>query len=91
MPTLADLVDSLDWSASEAAFQRWQRQQPPDPERTETPQDFRRRFRIVLVEQALYSDDAEVRADAQRMLQLAGVWTAIKQYLERHGLIQQKQ
>jgi hypothetical protein len=80
--TFGDLWKTLDWSASEMEEEGWLKENKGD----KTDQDFKTKFRMTLVETALYGS-GEQRQEAKHMLHMAGVWPQIVAFLSAHNLL----
>ena len=75
--TIGDLYRALDWAAVEALETQGDAQ-------FEVDADFKRRYRLVLLDEALYGSGA--RRDAARtLLSSAGVWDQVVALLRSSG------
>jgi hypothetical protein len=83
-PTLEDLYNALDWSKSEEALRSFYQTSGRSDEREN--EVFRKRFRCVLLQEALYGEELTVRQAAQYFLCLAGVWDQVASFCKARGL-----
>lgn len=83
--TLMDLYEAVDWDRIAESEGKWLRQAAEKAGEFDPSEDFRVKFRCVLLEEALYGKDA-VQKDAQLWLHRAGVWPEVVAFLKQHGL-----
>jgi len=83
--TFGDLWKSIDWSVAEMEEEGWLNKHKGDP----TDQEFKTKFRMTLVEQALFGS-AEQKEEAKYLLHMAGVWPQIVAFLRLNNLIEEK-
>lgn len=82
--TFGDLWKTLDWSGAEMEETSWLKEN----EGEETDPDFKMKFRMTLVEQAIYGE-GEQKKEAQYMLHMAGVLPQIVAFLKAHNLLEE--
>lgn len=88
--TLRDLYDALDWSAVEATEQQWlegHEQAAAQLEGHTIDLDFRTKFRLAILEEAVQGTDEARQLDARKWLQRAGVWPSVLRFYREHGLL----
>lgn len=81
MATLGNLYDILDWTQTNADQDTLQRVDGFSG----TDEDFLRRWRCALLEQAIQGEPGPRRDTAIRLLQQAGVWDSIPDALDTLG------
>jgi hypothetical protein len=82
--TFGDLWKTLDWSGAEMEETSWLKEN----EGEETDPDFKMKFRMTLVEQAIFGE-GEQKKEAQYMLHMAGVLPQIVAFLKAHNLLEE--
>lgn len=81
--TLEDLYQAIDWSGSDEALQQFYAQSGRSDEREN--ETFRKKFRCVLLQEALYGENT-VRTAARYFLHLAGVLDQAISFCKARGL-----
>ena len=82
--TFGDLWKTLDWSQAEMEEDAWLKEN----EGEETDPDFKMKFRMTLVEQAIFGE-GEQRQEARYMLHMAGVWGQVVDFLSLNDLLEE--
>ncbi len=88
--TLKDLYETLDWSGVEETEERWigeQEHLDDQSERLTGEPDFKAKFRMVLIDEALHGKYDKRKWEARSWLRRAGIWHQVVHYYEEHGLI----
>ena len=88
--TLLDLYQALDWSGVEQAEKEWleTNEQVSDLSEKYTAElDFKAKFRMVLLDEALHSEDMSRMVAAKQWLKRAGVWSQVKNFYFVRGLL----
>jgi len=95
--TLAELYDSIDWSGTEAAYDKWAKGREVEEE---VPGAFKESWRTTLLLFSLpremlpfeYGKEwtEERKAEARYLLHSAGVWPQVTKWLVENNLIEEK-
>lgn len=88
--TLKDLYEALDWSAIEAAETTWlegHEQAAAQLDGHTIEPDFRTKFRMAILEEAVQGTDEARQQDARKWLQRAGVWPSVLRFYREHRLL----
>lgn len=81
--TLEDLYQAIDWSGSDKALQQFYAKSGREGEREN--EVFRKQFRCVLLQEALYGK-GDRRTSARYFLRMAGVWDQVASFCKTKGL-----
>jgi len=85
--TLQDLYNAIDWSKIPAAEGKWLRGVEKKAEDVDPSEAFKMKFRCVLLQEAFWGENKQVREDALQWLKRAGVLKEAVAFLKEHGLI----
>lgn len=88
--TLKDLYDALDWSGVQATEEKWLAENEHVANASEKltgEPDFLAKFRMVLLDEALHSDQYLRQTEAIIWLKRAGIWHQVVHFYEEHGLM----
>ena len=100
MPTadisLIDLYNDIDWTDAEQELSRWRDHAPSMPINKTPTEDFKLQYRCTLLAYALPEEvvvdklpdwTLEKQQTARWLLQMAGVWNHVAEWLLQHKLI----